>query len=512
MRTFAVILLAFAMAVVAIWLWFGGSDQAAIEFPDETAAPQASNGTAPAPAEPARGEGPQVLVEVTRRARIVPPSSPLSAIVRRGTEVLPLRAEPVAGAGASWFGQRSAGNSLVRIDLAPEHSIFRMVRLHERGAADVEVGADAAVRGRVTDGNGAPVPGARVWCGVRRGSEMVEVTTDDDGNFEGMASAGTGVPVVVRADGFAHAYRFADVDLQAAAEQRFSLLPASALTVRCAAAGQGIEQARVLVQPGPTVSTEAQQFPWFLQAIDGWVPVGKGGSAEVRNLPRGAEVAVTVRHPLAPGAAPVLVTLRQEHESLTVALPYASSLSGRVSGPDGKPLAEALVFCRGGPGESRSRHAERWLLPPDALEPGAALAVTSAEGRFLVGRPAGAAVMLTVRPPGGSALAGLEMKVTGGNELQRALTLPEWQEGKPALAVQPPGTGPWQVKVKLAGGGATAAAAFVPVEAEQVHRFELPEPMLCDITVRVASGGPLGPVQDLGRLPVVGLLEIATKR
>lgn len=507
MRTAVTLLLAASGLGVLAWLVLASGDLP----PAEIGHPQGTGALEPPPGGPSGdppgwspASGPQVLVELTPRGRLLPPPSATRWNVVREESVLPAAVTVLGGADDAWFGPRRGGRSLVRVELGRGAGLVRVVAADAGDAtALVDLGADTILQGRVVDTAGRPVAGARVWSGLLHGGELQTVATDQDGRFQCVASAGAGVPLVVRAPGLAQVGRIVHVDPVAPVEHSFVLPPGASLTVRCAAVAHALAPARVLVLPGTDAGTEVLQFPFLLQAVAGWRSADAGGVCTIPGLPLGGALAVLVQHPLVAQTPAVEVVLRQPENDLTVPLVLLPPLHGRVVDTTGAPVAGARVICGGRPEEAGSVDVAGRLLPGDAGGFGLCVTVTDEAGRFAIGRTgrAGHGVLLRVVD---RHRAGLELLVGSGEQLAQELPLAPWSDAPAVLRLLPPVTGPWQVRVRPLHQG------FHGVAAGAAFAVELREPTLLDVALRSRSDGDFGPAVVRSMLPVAGDVAVPT--
>lgn len=486
--------LALAAIAVAVGLaaWFRGGDGAppppppagATGGPATAMAPDESPGSDPAadfadlPAD-----APQVRLTVTSRERYVAPPSPPALAVR--ADGVPLPCAITAGAGAGYDASPTArGVALVAIALDGDpavagHRVLRQLSIGEPGSAPARVGVPLVLRGRVVDAAQQPVAGAWVWFGeVSAAGERRIAITDDDGRFDSDAPAGTGVPFVVGADGFATAARFVVVE-GVPGELTAVLSPGTQLDVQLATSAVAMADARVFVVPLGAVSTELAHWPFFLQALDDGYPLDANGAAAVTGLPQRGELGVVVRHPLAPLAAPVPVRLDAPRGRVVVPLRLvADAVRGAVVDERGEPLADVAVWSRA-PARALASAASSRLLPPHLDLRDTCFVRTAADGRFALGAIAGGEALVSLRAPD---RAGRDLPAASvGTE---GLLLPAWRGGLVELVVAPPvADRPWSCAADLGGGVQTALAANAPC------RLALPHAGRFDVDVEVLVGG-----------------------
>lgn len=489
------ILLLLLLVAVPVWLLWPAAQP--LPLPDEGA--PAGQGAPTPPTPPARAEldadASAVEVVLETLAKILPPLPGPTFEVWRGEQRLPVRAFAVGGAGAGDFEPLPGDRSLVRVELG-DVAWYRAVTPAAEGATRVDCGPPCRVAGRVTDAAGAPLGGASVWVGaVAADGGLVQVQSEADGAFTTDALQGSGVPLVVQAPGCASRGQWLDLDFRGAADVVVALGPETVLTVQCRAVADELHGARIGVLPGAVASTAMLQYPFFLQAVQGLCDLDADGGAQLRGLPRDADVQLVALHPLAMRSPAVAVELRGEHVQASVPLRLLPPLSGRVRDVDGQGLPGVLLRMQLRDGAAPP--PGRWMLPEALGLHGSALAATDADGRFRIGAAAGAA--LTVRWPGD---AGLQLPVGGPGPLPRELVLPAWDQAPTVLQVPPPGGGAWQVRVRPLQDGFTAVAAGQP------FALPLPEPMWADLTVKLRRGETWLPPKTRRGVLVLGTFAV----
>jgi hypothetical protein len=297
-RSTALFLFAVLVAAAVAGIWWRAHDAAppppAIGTTNGTGSPEPNGGATGGVQQPGPRAG-ETLVRVTVAAReqYVPPPPP--RVAAAAIDRAPLPARVLAGAGAGFDARADAiGAALAEIEFEGRR-LIRQVALASAEPAHVTIGARLQVRGRVRDAAGAPIPTAAVWLGeLEQDGRFVEWRCDEAGQFTGEAPAGSGVPCVVRAEGYSMAWRAVAVAAPVAPVE-FVLLPGSALAVQLAAAAVAIEDARVYVVPLGAIATALAQFPFFLQALTDGYAVDTNGRAVVPGLPADGEVGVLVR-------------------------------------------------------------------------------------------------------------------------------------------------------------------------------------------------------------------------
>ncbi|MEZ6037151.1 MAG: carboxypeptidase-like regulatory domain-containing protein [Planctomycetota bacterium] len=459
-------------------------------------APQGQDPVVRPPIELA-ADAPRVTLAVTSRERFAPPPScAVTAVLADGT---PLATATIAGAGAGFDAPPAArGAALVAIGLG-EGDLLRQVGLGP-DAPPYVVGARIVLRGRVLAADQRPVAGARVWFGERhQDGALREVVTDIDGNFEGDVPAGTGVPFVVRGDGFASQWRPIVVD-HTGGELLATLQPGCELQIQLAAMATDMSGARAFVVPEGAVSSELSQWPFFLAALDG--PDGGGapfearGEARIAGLPRVGTVGVVVVHPFAPIEPPKAVTLKGERVMAMVPLRFAAGRQlGAVVDEQREPLVGARLWLHAR-GATLADAGSSRLLPPHLTLRGACAARSGDGGAFELGVPDGELV-LSVRARG---FAGRDVEPT--TVANAPLMLPRWHGGDASLRLLPPGDTAWHVDTDLGGGlqqDLPAGEAFV---------VALPHAGVFDVVLTVTVAGQVRAHRDDLGLLVTGPIEL----
>lgn len=447
-------------------------------------------------------DAPHVRLAVTSRERYVaPPEPPLLAVRADGA---PLPCAIVAGAGAGYDAPPAArGVALVAIALDGDpavagHRVLRQLPIGAPGAAPARVGVPLVLRGRVVDAAQQPIAGAWVWFGeVSAAGERRVAITDEHGRFDGDAPAGSGVPFVVGADGFATAVRFFVVE-GVPGELTAVLSPGMTLDVQLATSAVAMADARVFVVPAAAVSTELSQWPFFLQALDDGYLLDANGAAVVPGLPQRGELGVVVRHPLAPLAAPVAVHLDAARARVVVPLRLvADAVRGAVVDERGGPLAGVAVWSRARSRALTSAASSR-LLPPHLDLRDTCFVRSGDGGSFAVGALAGADAWVSLRAPD---RAGRD--VPAASVGADPLLLPVWRGGAVELVIAPPvADRGWSCAADLGGGVRTALAANEPC------RLALPHAGSFDVDVEVLVGGERRAQSALRGLIATGPVDV----
>jgi hypothetical protein len=486
-------------AGLAVWRWPGDGGGAPPE-PALQPVPgpgDPSRGDPPAPASLAAGSA-RVWIEVHEVGRLTAPAV-APVVVRRGEEEVQADAEVIGGVGAAWpVADPRSGSALVRVAIGDE-VLHRVVQVPGPGMrAELTIGAELPLRGRVVDMAGKPVAGANVWFG---GAPAEVVATDAEGRFAAAVPAGDGIPVVVRADGLASGHRVVAVRYDDGAEELYVLAPESRLEVQLVGDEDALQDATVRPVPLDEWTTELLRYPFFAVPLLQQHPADGRGVAVVAGLPLGARIGVVAGGPRLPVTASAAVELRSPSERVTVPVRVLPLLRGTIGDEDGRPVAGAAICCWPRGREPRLRGEDRWLLLPAAEAAGVVAARTDEAGAFAIARPDGGACVLRVRSPG---RAGLEMAVpAAGPELR--LVLPRWREGA-ELRIGPPVAGAaWAARVS------PFTNLFAPVPADQPYVQRFVAPMLADLSVRLQRGGhdwsaPL----VLEARAVIGTFDLAT--
>lgn len=498
MRTALAILLLFVFAALGWLLWSAAPAEPPVEIDAPGPAPprEPPGSLAPPPAL-ASADAIAVVVEIETRAHLAPPMPVPQFEVWRGQQQLSLPAEAVAGAYAGEFESQPGDRTLVRLDLGAAGSCWRAVTAALAAPTRIRFGPLCRVGGGIVDAAGKPVVGAKVWTGaVGPDGDLLEVETDGDGRFAVDVMQGAGVPVVVQKPGLASRAQWLDLGPDGASEVLLTMEPETVVAVQCAVVADSLQGAVVGVLPGEASSTGMLQWPFFLQAVRGLTELDATGRAELRGLPRDAEVRVVVQHPLAMLSSPVQVALRGGRATALVPLRLLPQLSGRVVDAAGRPVAGALVRTQ--LRDQQPRPNGRWMLPERLCLAGASLGVTGDDGRFAVGF-AGKACQVTVRRPGGAAL---QFTVDRQGPVARDLKLPEWVEAPTLLQVPAPGAAAWFLRIK------PALADFVEVAAGQPFEQPLAQPQLADLRVLVRTAGKWSTGKELRDAVVIGTFAV----
>jgi hypothetical protein len=255
---------------------------------------------------------------------------------------------------------------------------YRFVRLapaavdeHEpRGT--IELGARRHITGFVVDAEGAPVEGARVWHGsAHLDGTPVLATTDPEGRYEFDAVAeGSGVPLIVVAEGYASAQQVFDVR-GVAEPTRVRLEPAAAaLDVRLVlgadpSASSVLDAVRgrasaLLVPGGGVIPTALRAYPFCVAALPtlheqlfgggsgaGRIAFDERGQGRIADAPAGVDLLVVPSVAGFGGEGVPVRTRADRVENVTLQatsapLPFAV----RVVDEQGEPIADAVARRR----------------------------------------------------------------------------------------------------------------------------------------------------------------------
>jgi hypothetical protein len=450
--------------------------------------------TAPAPQGPSNelpANAPRVWIAMDTLGTYQAPR-PLRVVVHRGEHVLQAQVEAIAGAD----GERG-GRALLRIE-ADGRMLHRVVQLPGGGEAVVDVGFPTTLRGTVYDAEGHTVRGARVWVG---GAPDDEIESGDTGAFSADVAGGVGVPIVVRAAGYAWTSRIVDA-VPGGGPLEFALAPACDLTVRLNGSEAAARGAIVAVLPsGTSFSTELLQYPFFAQGLLAQWPLDAQGRAVVPGLPRGAVVGVQIAGPQLPTTPPVAVDLRRATAAADVAArPKAAAVvRGVVVDERGEPLAGAQVVCRVH-GSEPSRSANSLLLPVACAHDGASWAITGDDGAFELAPPAAKGCELAISAAGRACL----VRPLSGEPGGMRCPLPPWPDEPSQLRVRAPEPAViWGVRVE------PPDREFTAVAADHAFARALPAPVLATFRVRCSrSGGEWSEPRVAAEVAVIGDWEL----
>ena len=508
-RSFATFLLAAAILVgVAAIAWLNADDglPPPQQGPGQDSGPGSGLGTgATAPRVGSPSSLPpdtlRVVVEVQARERYVPPP-PRRAQAVRASDGAELPIELRAGVGAGFDApSRTAGIAAAVIDFEGVR-LVRQVPVGEAVSRTV-VGARVVTRGRIQDAAQKPIAGARVWLGEQdaEGKER-EVLTGAEGAFDLDTPSGEGVPFVVRARGYAAAWRPIAV-APGGTDLQMILQPGSTVEVQLAVMGTGLDQARLFVAPTTTVTSELAQFPFFLQAMTDGAAVDDNGRGQVVDLPVNGKVGILVRHPMAPATAPHEVTLAGKLTSAIVSLKFSEAKwSGQVVDPEGRPMSGVSVWSLPARASLEAVGSVR-LLPPHLEVLGACASRTDEQGEFALGGLPGAGSVLSLRAHGCAGRDLVWAEVAAGSRFVMA----PWHGGEPSLRLLPPAAGAvWVAEADLAGG------IRATLEKDEPWQVSLPHAGRFDVRLTVFSGATQRASKTLHDVHVTGVVELQAPR
>ena len=509
-RSFATFLLAAAILVGAAAIaWWANADAAPPPSTDgsgQGAGEGSGNGThaAPQPVLPSTlpPDTLRVVVEVQARERYVPPPQQRAKAVR-ASDGAELPTWLLAGVGAGFDAPgRSAGIAAAAIDFDENVRLVRQVPVGEAVTRTV-VGARVTVHGRIQDASQKPIAGARVWLGELDAEAAArEVLTGAEGAFDLDTPSGEGVPFVVRAQGYAAAWRPVTV-VPPGSDLQMTLQPGGDLEVQLAVMGAGLDQARLFVVPTATVTSELAQFPFFLQSITDGAAVDDNGRGRIVDLPANGKVGIVVRHPMALATAQHEVALAGKLTSAIVPLKLLETKwSGQVVDAAGQPIAGVSVWSLPARASLAAVGSVR-LLPPHLDVLGACASRTDEQGAFVVGGLAGAGSVLSLRAQGWAGRDLVWADVAAGPRF----VLAPWLGGEPSLRLLPPTPGAaWDAEADLAGGIRAA------VEKDEPWQVSLPHAGRFDVKLTTFSGTVLRASKTFRDVAATGVVELQAPR
>jgi len=478
MQRSTVLFLLLGGVVVAILATIAFSDPGEVVLPpsngdntvtDGTANENGSSGSLPTPSTtgghdgPVPPDAPHVTITVTSKERFVPPPRPPVLAMTLAGEELPV--EILAGVGSGFDAQaRARGVAMIAIDMSPIR-LLRQVAVAPDGNQPARIGPRVVVRGSVVDAQKKPIAKAVVWFGeLQADGSRREFVVDEEGAFEGEVPTGEGVPMVVRAGGFASKWRTIVVtsDMQPLAAM---LQPAAKVQIQLAGRAVEMDQARAFVVTSSKVSSSLSQWPFFAQCVSGGYPISELGQIEIDDLPQSGVVGVVIRHPFAPLVAPTDVKLGAKLVRATVPMRLGGSvLQGAVVDGEGDVVGGASLWALPQRRRLAGGRSQR-LLPPHLKDLGACYAQAGPQGFFKIGGIGEDEPVLTVRAHGH---AGRNVPV---NTIKNApVVLPKWLGGDAALRIQPPVAGKvWRVSINLGDGIDEACAADEPFVVSLPH-------------------------------------------
>ncbi|MCA8976035.1 MAG: carboxypeptidase regulatory-like domain-containing protein [Planctomycetes bacterium] len=395
-------------------------------------------------------DAPRVVLAVTSREVYLPPLASRVTASEVGRQT-PLPTTMLAGTGTNpWPRTEDVdkdGVVLVAIEIDGGR-IVRRVAVEAAAPAAITIGPVLVVRGSVRDNRRQPIAGARVWFGaIDAEGNPVEAVTAADGTFESSARASAGVPLVVRAAGYASTWRVATVDNDTSLEFDSTLLAGGTLDVQLAGQADEIEAGRVFVAPSASRATELASYPFFLQSVFGGVPIDAGGRARVTDLPKRGGLHVVVVHPNVLIASHKEVTLDGEHTPCVVPVEFLSGWSGSVMNDAGEAVSGASLLLRPR-GRAVVAGSGLRLQPPLLQAIGCAFTRSDGDGSFMLAASVEPGTVLSVRAPGH---AGRD--VPFGGQPAEPILLPVWQGGELELQLQPPAAGvAWRAQIDVGEG------------------------------------------------------------
>jgi RNA polymerase sigma-70 factor (ECF subfamily) len=221
----------------------------------------------------------------------------------------------------------------------------------DTGGLAAEAARDA-VRGRVVDAAGNPVPGARVAAGTKSRGKLAEEKADGAGSFRlGLPEPGpftvcafqAGVGLVVRPE--IH-------DGESAVELRLEPLGAVGGLIYDQATGEGIDGAHLELSLLHPLDPPLSAAPWFDLAASWKTPVSyRGGRYLFADLPRGKYLFLPAPHssdyalPGYHGLPPVhvIVASGEQKTGVDFILKRGGAIAGTVFDPRGQPLPGSQV-------------------------------------------------------------------------------------------------------------------------------------------------------------------------
>lgn len=447
---------------------------------------------------PVPPDAPHVTITVTSKERFVPP--PTSPPLATSASGEPLSGQVLAGVGAGFDAiTNHRGVAMVSVELPPGR-VLRQIAWNPKAPSPARIGPRIVARGVVLDAESEPVAAAFVWFGeLAADGSAREFAVDEEGAFEADVPAGQGVPMVVRAIGFASKWRTIAVtsDMRALTEM---LQPAATVQVQLAARAVEIDQARAFVVTRAQVSSGVSQWPFFRQCLTGGYEINDAGQVQIDDLPQVGVVGFVIRHPLAPLVAPAEIKLSSKLVRATVPVRMGESrMHGVVADDDGLGIAAASVWALRSRQRLDSARSLR-LLPPHLNVLGACYSQTDSNGRFVIGSIDEAEPMIMARAHG---YAGRNLPGALAEEAE--IVLPRWLGGDAALRILPPVAGKvWRVSINLGDGIDEACAADVPFV------IVLPHVGSFDIEMVLRIDGKQRGTRDVKQLMVTGPIEIAT--
>ncbi len=366
----------------------------------------------------------EVVLRIEPVGDLLPPTRRPSLRLWRGTTLVPAEVSWVAGSAALPGARILKGRQLVRFRLPGGQDIYRVVFLR-RPDRDIEASwlGSGDYQGQVVGADQSPLAGASVWLAGKRAE------TDAEGRFHiPDLPLGSGLPLVIRAPGHAGTFRVLDLTRARGgrdpARNTFALAPGVDLQVRFMAPVEDLAKGAVFVQPEAGQGDEDTRLlhqPFFMQAIEGGVPLDKDGLATVKGLPEDCRVQISVWHPDTLVRQKPVVQLRHHEQGPARASIHgdkAALLVGKVRSGS-QPVSGAWLVSHGA-GEAAPWWPGVHLLPPFLYFGGTVPmghAITAADGSYRLPLPIPARIRVTAPEHLGLAL---EVRAPG----ERHLVLP----------------------------------------------------------------------------------------
>lgn len=407
----------------------------------------------PATSMATKGVDTQVDVDIAWRSKLRPlPKAPACRLFVLDSEVPDQAVELLAGTGSLPMAASHPGDQQLARTRVNGRSTIRLVRMREDGVT-LRLGAEILIDGQVVDANGHGVK-AQLWVAG------AEATTEHDGTFEVAAVGGEGLPLVAWADGLAA--QTLVLDAWSNSSVRIVLQPGAQIRVRAiGTAGTEPASPQVYVLPAREPRTGAEaQYPFFLQAILGGVPLSSRGVALIGSLPLGARFRVRVLHEqvVAESAPSVEARLRGE---VSVLLQTGGVMRGKVYRQDGSPIGGAWLAAwpeADGDDPVRAEGAS-CALPPFAYCRRGLVARSAVDGSFHIARSLrhGPSRLMAM---GQSWAAELTVKGLAG-ELEHDVTLPygDLPSGSGAASILLHAIEPGSYRVRIVERGTTPRPA-----------------------------------------------------
>ncbi len=345
----------------------------------------------------------------------------------------------------------------------------------ERDSAAAE--RRSTITGRVVDGvTGSPIPGAVLVAGSARGGDgdapLLELTTGEDGRFALDPPAGT-TTLTVSADGFATLHRFLAFT---PGTQELTLALDGAVRLR----GTVVDRRGAPIAGASLVATDEESGGRLESKV---AHSAADGAFEIADAPPGRLV-VRAHHATHAGAELEIGGLGpgRERDGISLVLPDAGVVAGRVVDSTGGAVAGAVVRRVGGGSRSEDRTVE---------------AVTDAAGRY----------RLDAIPPGRQTLVATGEAGTGGVEVE----IPEGGEAVVDIRVE----STWTARGRVTdAAGAPVVGARVSTVPPQIawrdRRSMMRFAAQRDLWVRGASTDDEGQFELPGMLDSPAPIEVVT--